>query len=91
MLEAIGFVQHETLPGYLRPPYRFRNLPRGTEDFCYNPVRTMSYWAKDYADLALIGQPRSRPQHAVPDATSVRIFFRSIRPLANDSQDEDAS
>ena len=43
MLEAIGFVSHPTLSGYLCPPYRFRHLPKGTAEFCYNPVTYISF------------------------------------------------
>ena len=46
---------------------------------------------EDCANLTCIGQPRSRPQHVVSLATRVRLFFSSISPLANDSQDENAS
>ena len=45
----------------------------------------------DYANLMYIGQPRSRPQHVLCLTARVRFSFTSILPLANDSQNEDAS
>ncbi|KAI0705772.1 hypothetical protein C8T65DRAFT_696372 [Cerioporus squamosus] len=37
IMSAVGFELHDDLPGTLRPPRRFKDLPNGKKSICFNP------------------------------------------------------